>query len=99
VPAKQERNRFGWNVWFAYIQGGIQIRFSKEVVNFVAAKAPNFNKVQQSSTSKPQTIQQESLRIHRVLQGSTRFSIWFEPTITLECVVLPLKLDSQGLGI
>jgi hypothetical protein len=36
------------------------------VVDFVTAKAPNFNKIQQCSTSRPQTIQQESLRINRI---------------------------------
>jgi hypothetical protein len=30
-----------------------------------------------STTSRPQTIQQESLRIHKVLQTSTGFGIWF----------------------
>jgi hypothetical protein len=35
------------------------------VANFVAEKASNFNKVQQTSTSGPQTIQQESLRINK----------------------------------
>ena len=37
-----------------------------DVDYFVTAKAPNFNKFQQSSTRRPQTIQQESLRIHRI---------------------------------
>jgi hypothetical protein len=36
------------------------------VVNFVTAKAPDFNKIQQSSTSEPQTVQQESLRINTI---------------------------------
>src|SRR5260221_9649778 len=40
-----------------------KIRHPSSVVDFVTAKAPSFNKIQQSSTSKPQTIQQESLRI------------------------------------
>jgi hypothetical protein len=35
------------------------------VDNFVAAKAPSFNRVQQTSTSRLQTIQQESLRINK----------------------------------
>ncbi|MDA4112029.1 MAG: hypothetical protein OK439_05780 [Thaumarchaeota archaeon] len=47
------------------------------VVDFVAAKASKFNKAQQSSIGMPQTIQQESLRIHKFLQGSTRLGIWF----------------------
>jgi len=36
------------------------------VVDFVTAKAPNFNKIQQSSTGTPQTLQQVSLRINRI---------------------------------
>jgi hypothetical protein len=36
-----------------------QIRKNDAVDNFVAAKASSFNKIQQSSTSKPQTLQQE----------------------------------------
>jgi hypothetical protein len=36
------------------------------VVDFVAAKASNFNKIQQSSVSELQIIQQESLRIREV---------------------------------
>src|SRR6267378_3144168 len=55
----------------------IRLVFAPTVVNFVTAKAPEFNRVQQTSTSRPQTVQQESLRIHRVLQGSTRLGIWF----------------------
>ena len=38
---------------------------SVTVDNFVAAKASNFNKVQQTSTSRPQTLQQQSLRINK----------------------------------
>jgi hypothetical protein len=38
-------------------------RSSGTVDNFVAAKAPNFNEVQQTSTSAPQRLQQPSLRI------------------------------------
>jgi hypothetical protein len=63
--------------WLAKIQNGFEIAPSRRVGDFVTAKAPEFNKVQQISTSEPQTIQQESLRIHRVLQSSTRFSTWF----------------------
>jgi hypothetical protein len=35
------------------------------VDNFVSEKASNFNKAQQSSTSTPQRIQQQSLRINK----------------------------------
>ena len=52
--------------------------FFASVVDFVTAKAPEFNRVQQTSTSRLQKIQQESLRIHKVLQGSTRFGTWFD---------------------
>jgi hypothetical protein len=55
----------------------IRLVFAPTVVNFVTAKAPEFNRIQQTSTSRLQKIQQESLRIHKVLQGSTRFGIWF----------------------
>src|ERR1700682_5960028 len=54
-----------------------EIAFFPSVGNFVTAKAPDFSKVQQTSTSGPQTFQQESLRIHKVLQSSTGFGIWF----------------------
>ena len=71
-------SRFSWPaLWFAKIQDVCEIRHSLTVVNFVAAKAPNFNKVQQSSTSGPQTIQQQSLRINKIPQTSTRLGIWF----------------------
>jgi hypothetical protein len=35
------------------------------VDNFVDAKASNFDKVQQTSTSRPQLLQHESLRINK----------------------------------
>jgi len=37
------------------------------VDNFVTAKASNFNKFQQTSTRRPQTIQHQSLRINKNL--------------------------------
>jgi hypothetical protein len=37
----------------------IKIGYFQSVVDFVTAEAPNFNKIQQSSTSEPQTIQQD----------------------------------------
>jgi hypothetical protein len=33
--------------------------------NFVTAKGPNFNKIQQASTGKPQTLQHQWLRINK----------------------------------
>ena len=47
------------------------------VDDFVAAKAPNFNKVQQSSTGGPQTFQQQSLKNNKNQQTSTKLGIWF----------------------
>ena len=65
-------------LWLAKIQNGFKIALCRSVVNFVTAKAPKFNRVQQTSTSGPQMFPQESTRIHRVLQRSSiRFSIWF----------------------
>jgi len=59
-------------VWVAKIQDSYST-----VDDFVAAKAPNFNKFQQSSTSGPQTVQQQSLKNNRIQQVSTRLGIWF----------------------
>jgi hypothetical protein len=53
------------------------IAYTKIVDDFVTAKASEFNKIQQGSISRPQTIQRETLRIHKILQSSTRFGIWF----------------------
>jgi hypothetical protein len=53
-------------LWFAKIQDGYEIGYFRSVQDFVAAKAPSFNKIQQSSTSRLQTIQQESLRIDEI---------------------------------
>jgi hypothetical protein len=50
---------------FAKTQNGREHAFSCDVDNFVAAKAFNFNQVQQTSTSRPQSIQQQSLRINK----------------------------------
>ena len=50
---------------------------TKNVDDFVTAKASNFNRVQQSSTSGLQRFQQESLRNHKFQQSSTGFGIWF----------------------
>jgi hypothetical protein len=47
------------------------------VDDFVAAKALSFNKVQQSSTRRPQTVLQQSLRNNKNPQISIRFGIWF----------------------
>jgi len=38
---------------------------SADIDKIVAAKAPSFNKIQQTSTSEPQTIQQQLLRINK----------------------------------
>jgi len=42
-----------------------------------AVQAPNFNKIQQSSTCGLQTFQQESLKNHKIPQTSTSLVIWF----------------------
>jgi hypothetical protein len=47
---------------------------SASVDDFVAAKAPNFNKIRQSSTSRQQTIQKESLRNDEIQQVSITFA-------------------------
>jgi hypothetical protein len=53
-------------LWFGKIQDGYEVGHFKNVVDFVAAKAPNFNKIRQNSTSGLQTVQQEPLRINRI---------------------------------
>jgi hypothetical protein len=65
------------SLWFAKIQDGYEIGYFKSVDDFVTAKAPNFNKIQQGSTSEPQTIQQESLRNNKIPQTSTSLVTWF----------------------
>ena len=55
----------------------VRLAFALGVDNFVAAKAPNFNKVQQSSTSEQQRVQQELLRNNKKPETSTRLGIWF----------------------
>jgi hypothetical protein len=47
------------------IKTGGEMGSSATVDNFVDVKASNFNKVQQLSTSRPQTFQQQSLRIDK----------------------------------
>jgi hypothetical protein len=47
------------------------------VDDFVAVKALSFNKVQQSSTRRPQTVQQQSLRNNKNPQISIRLGTWF----------------------
>jgi len=42
-----------------------QLSNSRTIDNFVAEKASNFNKIHHTSTKAPQTIQQESLGIHK----------------------------------
>ena len=54
-----------------------RIFFVLSVDNFVTAKASDFNKIQQSSSSRQQTFQQESLRIHKIPQGSISLCTWF----------------------
>jgi hypothetical protein len=49
----------------AELQSGCGLAIFWTVDNFVAEKASDFNKVQQTSTSRPQTIQQQSLRINK----------------------------------
>ena len=84
---KPTRQKHGWPLtlptgsihYFTSVENknGCHIDYFTSVGNFVTAKAPEFNRVQQISTSGPQTFQQESLRIHKVLQSSTSFGIWF----------------------
>jgi hypothetical protein len=47
------------------MQNGFELAVFPTVDNFAAAKAPNFEKLQQTSTSRLQTIQQQSLRINK----------------------------------
>ena len=49
----------------------------KIVDDFVAAKALEFNRIQHTSILRLQQAQQQSLRIHRILQISIGFGIWF----------------------
>jgi hypothetical protein len=55
----------------------IRLIFGLSVVDFVTPKAPNFSKIQSSSTSEPQTLQQESLRINKIPWTSTKLVTWF----------------------
>src|SRR5580704_10854389 len=66
-PAKIQSAGFRWLewLWFAKTQDSSEIRHFRIVDNFVAAKAPSFNKFHQTSTRRLQTVQQESLRINR----------------------------------
>jgi hypothetical protein len=50
---------------FAKIQNRFEIDLFKSVDDFETAKAPNFNKSQPSSTRRPQSIQQEPVRINK----------------------------------
>src|SRR6266852_3974701 len=61
----------------AIIYNGSEIDDCENTVDLVPAKAPNFDKIQQSSTSRSQTIQQESLRINKFLLSSTSLVTWF----------------------
>jgi len=61
------------------------------VDDFVAANAPDFNKIQQTSTSQPQQVQQQSLGSHKILQISIRSGIWFG-TRGSEVQILPDQL-------
>ena len=56
---------------------GVGKSIHTDVDDFVTAKAPDFNMIQQGSTSRPQTIQQESLKINKILQTSTSLGTWF----------------------
>jgi len=77
---RSRRARFPWScrdrerrspLSLAKIQNGHKIAPFACVVDFLNAKASSFNTIQQSSTSEPQAFQQESLRINRILLGST----------------------------
>jgi hypothetical protein len=50
---------------FSKLQTGTKLNSSMTVDDFVADKASNFNKVQQTSTCGPQQLQQQSLRISK----------------------------------
>jgi hypothetical protein len=52
-------------VSLAKTKNGWKMGSSAAVDNFVDAKASNFNKVQQTSTSGPQRLQQQSLKINK----------------------------------
>ena len=47
------------------------------VDDFVAVKAHDFNRIQQTSISRLQQVQQQSLGINRIQQISIRVGIWF----------------------
>ena len=49
----------------AKMLNGCALAAFRSVDKFVAAKAPNINRVQQTSTSRPQTFQYQSLRINK----------------------------------
>jgi hypothetical protein len=53
-------------LFLAKIQNDYEIEAFAVVDDSVTVKAPDFNKFQQSSTTVPQTVQQESLRINRI---------------------------------
>jgi hypothetical protein len=53
------------------------MRPTATVDNFVAARASNFNKIQQTSLSRPQRIQQQSLRINKNPWIATSADTWF----------------------
>jgi hypothetical protein len=57
-PKREEVNCPDWN---CLSEGSLY----SAVDDFVDAKAPRFNKIQQLSTSTPQTIQQQPFRINR----------------------------------
>jgi hypothetical protein len=61
----------------AKIQNGCE---NSSVSKKGAVQAPSFNKIQQTSTSEPQTFQQESLRNNKFQQTSTGFGTWFGTT-------------------
>jgi hypothetical protein len=66
VVSLRERDRVGdADLSPAKTQNGWKMGLSLTVDNFVDAKASNFNKVQQASTSGPHLLQQESLRINK----------------------------------
>jgi hypothetical protein len=47
------------------MQDGYEFAFFRNVDNLVDAKASNFNKVQQTSTSRRPAIQQQTLKINK----------------------------------
>jgi len=68
-PRSFERSLLGFS--------GCALCSSRNVDDFVAVRAPGFNRIQQTSTRGPQQVQQQSLADSRILQISISTRIWF----------------------